>query len=318
MPLIESVVQSVVKSAVQRIDGVLKTPSLLLDAFGAWSTYDLYGTSSNVVRLRNPNSSPTERDFTATELTDGTYTSWYSSGDTFVSRMYDQKSSYDLFNVSAFTQPKYNSTDNAVQHYAVNPYATSVLSTDVSSGSTAVSDINNTFEGNTLNNVFEPAQPTSLVMSMAKTSGSVGYTNRPAFGVYENAPVGPLSRGHRNIITGGGDFSTDTGISMRTNYPTSGFVEEFTSGFSSSQKTHIATFARESAPGIGPYTRLKMYEDGVSQINRLTTNLGTDISQDMFIFGFNGGIQASTLVVFASVLTDEQQAAIHTELSANY
>jgi hypothetical protein len=317
MPLSESVVQSVVKSAVQRVDGVIPGPSVLLDAFGAWSTYDLYGTSSNVIRLRNPNSSPIERDFTATELTDGTYTSWYSSGDTFVSRMYDQKGSYDLFQVSAYVQPKYNSTDNAVQQYSVNQYAKSYIQTDVASGSAAVSAISSTFDGNTLNN--GPAQPASLVMSMDKTAGSIGFTDYPAFGIYENAPVGLLSRGHRAIITGGGDFSADTGISMRTTYPPSSVtVEEFTSGFSSPQKTYVATFARESAPGVGPYTRLYLYEDGATEINRLTTNLGETINQDMFIFGFNGGVQASTLVVFASVVTAEQQVAIHTELSANY
>ena len=97
------------------------------------------------------------------------------------------------------------------------------------------------------------------------------------------------------------------------------FILNTLSGFfSSSQKTHVATFARESAPGLGPYTRLKLYEDGVSQINRLTTQLGETINQDMFVFGDNGGISASTLVVFASVLTADQQAAVHTELSANY
>ena len=53
MPLIESVVQSVVKSAVQRVDGVLKTPTIFDDAFAIYGVVDYVGNGDNVIRFYN-------------------------------------------------------------------------------------------------------------------------------------------------------------------------------------------------------------------------------------------------------------------------
>lgn len=308
MPLIESVVQSVVKSAVQRVDGVISTSSLLLDAYGAWGTHDFYGAGNAVVRLRNPSSTPTERDFTATELTDGTYDSWYSTGiQTFVTKMYDQKGSNDLLQPSSSSQPKYSSSDNTVEQYQPSQYFRSQLYTN---NSTAIA---NTFDGNQIANV------TTLVMSAKKPSSSVGFTDYPAFGIFEGyAPTAYINRGHRAIITGGGSFSTKVGVSMKTEYPpaTVGF-EQFQSDFSSSLKTYHALFARQPVGGVTS-TDLDLYQDGTQTINSNTSTLGTNINQDRFVFGDNSGIKANALFVFNKEFDSNQINSIHTELSANY
>lgn len=308
MSLIKSVVQPVVKSAVQRVDGVLGgTPSLLLGAYGAWGTYDFYGTGNAVVRLRNGLSSPTEKDFTASELTDGTYTSWYSSGQTYVTKMYDQKGSNDLIQPSSGTQPKYDSSDNTVLNYQPSQYFRSQLFTNNST------EIANTFDGNELSSV------TTLVMSAKKPSGSVGFTDYPAFGIFEGyAPTNYINRGHRAIITGGGSFGTKVGVSMRTEYPPASVTfEQFQSDFSTSLKTYHALFARQPVAGVTS-TDLDLHQDGTQTIDSNTSTLGTNINQDKFMFGDNSGIKSSALFVFNKEFNSDEIDSIHTELSANY
>lgn len=304
MSVIASVVQSVFQPVVQRVDGA---PSVLSEAYGAWGTYDFYGTGNNIIRLRNASSSPTERDFTATELTDGTYSSWYSSGTTYVPKMYDQKGSNDLYQSSSATQPKYSSSDNTVEHYQPSQYFRSVLATDNSAA------IASTFDGNGIDAV------TTLVMSAKKTGGSTGFTDYPAFGIFEGfAPTIYINKGHRAIVTGGGGFTTKLGISMRTEYPpTAALYEEFENNFSSSLKTVSALFARRAVPGV-TVTDLDLYENATQEIDVSTNTLGTTINQDRFVFGDNSGLKSSALFVFNKEFDSNQIDSIHTELSANY
>lgn len=307
MPLVESVVQSVVKSAVQRVDGVISAPSLLLDAFGAWGTHDFYGAGNAVVRLRNTASSPTERDFTATELTDGTYTSWYSSGQTYVSKMYDQKGSNDIYHASTSFHHKYDASDNTVWCYQASQYSRSQLFSDVSS------DLASTFDGNEVSSV------TSLVMSGKKPSGSVGFTDYPIFGLYEGyAPTAFINRGHRSIITGGGSFGTKVGISMRTEGPGSYVTSEhFQTDFPSTMKTYHALFSRVPVSGVTS-TDLELNQDTTKTVDVNDGGLGTTINQDRIIFGDNSGFKSNALFVFNKQFDSDEIDSIHTELSANY
>lgn len=298
-PLVSTQVQAQIK---------IPTPSLLLDAYGAWGTYDFYGAGNAVVRLRNTASSPTERDFTAKELTDGTYTSWYSSGQTYVSKMYDQKGSNDLYHASTSFHHKYDASDNTVHCYQASQYSRSYLWTDNST------DIANTFDGNSTVDTR-----TTLVASAKKPSGSVGFTDYPAFGIFEGyAPTAFINRGHRAIVTGGGSFGTKVGVSMRTEYPPASVIfEQFQSDFSSSFKTYHALFTRRPS-STGVVTDLDLYQDGTQTINSTATTLGTTINQDRFMFGDNSGFKASALFVFNKEFDSDGIDSIHTELSANY
>lgn len=282
-------------------------PKITESAYGAWSTYDIYGTGNDVIRLRNASSSPTERDFTATELTDGTYSSWYSSGTTYVTKMYDQKSSNDLFQPTSVVQPKYSSTDNTVEHYQPSQYYRSQMATD---NSTAIAS---TFDGNEISSV------TTLVMSAKKTTSSTGFTDYPAFGIFEGfAPTSYLNRGHRSIVTGGGSLTTKLGISMKTEYPPSVVqFKEFENNFSSSFTTLSALFARRPVSG-STVTNLDLYENATQEIDGSSVNLGTTINQDKFVFGDNNGLKSNAMFVFNQELTANEQSEIHTILSANY
>ena len=133
MTLISPVVQSAVQSVVQRVDGVLSSPSISSTAAKIYSFLDVLGNGNNVCQLYNASSSPTSKDFTATELTDGTYTSWYVSGTTKVTALYDQNiiggPSVGVVPITASSSiaPDYDSSDNLASSVAVNPFVKSSI-----------------------------------------------------------------------------------------------------------------------------------------------------------------------------------------------
>ena len=95
-------------AAVRYTAPVLPT-GLLADYPGASAAYslrNLIDTTTNVVRVRR-SSDNTEQDFTSTEITDGTLTTFTGANDGFVTTWYDQSgNSNDLSSSSALNQPK--------------------------------------------------------------------------------------------------------------------------------------------------------------------------------------------------------------------
>tara|TARA_Y100000356_G_scaffold132365_1_gene137526 strand:- start:2241 stop:3173 length:933 start_codon:yes stop_codon:yes gene_type:complete len=281
-------------------------PKITESAYGAWSTYDIYGTGNDVIRLRNSSSTPTERDFTATELTDGTYSSWYSSGTTFVTKMYDQKSSNDLYHPASGSQPKYSSSDNTVEHFQPSQYTKSNLFTNTST------DIANTFDGNEIDSV------TTLVMSAKKIGGTLGFSDVNAFGLFEGfSPTAYINRGHRAIVIGGGSFTAKVGVSMRTETPSYVLFEQFENNMSSSLTTYTGLFTRRPVSG-STVTDLDLYENATQEIDSNTTTLGTGINADKFVFGDSTAFRASTVMAFNKELTATEHSELHSILSANY
>ena len=111
MPLINTIIQPVIKSAVQRVDGVIDIPLLLetySDATAGYSFRDIGANGGAVVRVRN--NSDSEQDFTASEVSDGTLASFCNGvgvGDGFVSIWYDQSGNgLNMTQSTADDQPK--------------------------------------------------------------------------------------------------------------------------------------------------------------------------------------------------------------------
>ena len=91
-------------------------PGLLLEdypgAAAAYSLRNLIDTTTNVVRVRR-SSDNTEQDFTATEITDGTLTTFTGANDGFVTTWYDQSgNTNNVTQITAVNQPKL--VDNGV------------------------------------------------------------------------------------------------------------------------------------------------------------------------------------------------------------
>jgi len=85
-------------------------PVLLLDEYSgaaaAYSLRKLSSTTTNVVRVRR-SSDNAELDFTATDITDGTLTTWTGANDGFVTVWYDQSgNAYNVTQTTAGNQPK--------------------------------------------------------------------------------------------------------------------------------------------------------------------------------------------------------------------
>ena len=91
----------------------VQEPSVFSSAYGVWSTKDVFGNNNNVIELVSSGASPSTRNFTATELTDGTYASWVSSAPT-VKTLYDQVGSLNLTQSFAGVAPLYVSSGNTL------------------------------------------------------------------------------------------------------------------------------------------------------------------------------------------------------------
>jgi hypothetical protein len=84
------------------------TPSYLLDTYSATAAYSLRQLKTgvtSVIRVRR-SSDNSEQDFTATEITDGTLTTFTGANDGFVVRWYDQAGSNNITQSTAASQPK--------------------------------------------------------------------------------------------------------------------------------------------------------------------------------------------------------------------
>ena len=162
----------------------------MAQAYGAWSTLDVFGTGGNVIRLRDASASPTERDFTATELTDGTYDSWAVSGEgsVFVTDVYDQSGSFTVSNGSSVAQPKNIASDNSILFDRTAPFGNPRRL--ITSAST---QINTDFGGNTIGDGVTFA-------SSLRASSHSRTDKQPIFGVRDNAPASDLSDRHKFII----------------------------------------------------------------------------------------------------------------------
>lgn len=159
-------------------------------AIGVYSTLSVLGTTDDVVQLYNASSSPTSKDFTATELTDGTYTSWYSSGTTKVTKLYDQQGSINL-EASSSVAPNYDASNNLVVNHKPNPYITSTLKSTAADKTT----VNSTYGGNTT------GQGTTIVGTLKDFTTAGSSSDAPLFVINDDNPTSVLNDRHKGMIT---------------------------------------------------------------------------------------------------------------------
>jgi hypothetical protein len=286
-------------------------PSVLTLATNAYALYDLYGTGGAVVRFLNSASTPTERDFTATELTDGTYTSWYVSGTTAVTTIYDQKASLNLVQSSGATQPDYIASDNVIDFERFAFFGEQMASANDQS-------VIDNYEGN--GGASGHNGDVTLIQSLIGNSSNTGTTTDNFFGIREGfAPVGFEQAAHRCLSVK--DTTTAAGHpSISAKSDTTAAVTDISSvAFSTStMKTYTGTFQRVEGGVVT--TNLKLYENDTATpiVDANNTTMTSTLSQDKFQVGGRPSFQTSAMLAFNIVLTAEQIAAAHTELSANY
>lgn len=277
-------------------------PSVLAQAYGAWSTLDVFGTGGNVIRLRDASASPTERDFTATELTDGTYDSWAVSGEgsVFVTDVYDQSGSFTVSNGSSVSQPKYISSDNSILFDRTAPFSNPRRLLSVNS-----TQINTDFGGNTIGD--------GVTFASSLRASSHSRTDlQTIFGVRDNAPTTDIGDRHKYLVI---NHTNDyIGVSQRDNSYTQ-FSSVSTDALSSSiYKNYIGVIYRNPVqPTVT--TQFNLYVDGSEEIDTNTNTLSDACQVKTFTWG--GGVYKSYLALaFDKILDESEVSTLNSEIGA--
>lgn len=264
-------------------------------ATSIFSFKDVLGTGGNVVQLYSAASSPTSKDFTATELTDGTYTSWYSSGDTLVTAMYDQQAFVNL-TATQSNAPKYDASENMGLHYQVNPFNISTLSTS------SESSIDSTFGGNSV------GQGTTLVINMKDHTFSPSSSRTGIFGIRDDSPTSLLGDRHKALgLQVGASYIA---LSIKDDSYTQ-FEEVSDDAVDGTLRNYTGVIKRASATT----TELNAYQGTTEVIDGDTTTISTAIELVKFELG-NRVFRFQTAMLFAEALSADDVTTLNTEIDA--
>lgn len=270
-----------------------------------YSFLDILGTGNDVCQLYNAGSSPTSRDFTATELTDGTYTSWYSgSGAVKVTALYDQNTIGGAgvgvvpITASSGSAPNYDSSGNLASSVAINPYVNS----SISSSSLYNATVGNVLSGNAL------GQGATLVMTVKDFTTAPSSTNTPLLNVRSNAPAGDLSDAHKSLVAVLGDG--DVGVSVRD----SSFTV-FSSGSDDPIDSTLRMFAGIINKTDSSTTSVRAFKEGSEIVNDSTTTLSDTINLTTIKVGASV-FKFQTAIIFNKALTESDVNNLKTELES--
>lgn len=312
MPITRSVVQPTIRSVLQRVDGVTASaPTIMDDAFSVYGLYDWLGTGGNIVRMYNSSASPTERDFTEAQLSDGTYSTWAGSGTSKISKFYDLKgvSDHDIFASSSANQMQYYASDNEFYMAPSGYYQYTKMS------STACDTIENAFADNQI------ANHTTMVMSARRTG--TGLQDLPAsgrsfIGMRDAISPSNLEQVHHKAI---GIRSALYSYELELSSKGDDFVDVNKLGtpavyLGTTLKTYAGGMFRTSAVG-SVTTDFDLFVDGVHSINESTTSLDAEVNIRKFQIG-NNKLRAQGFAFFNKQLTQDEHDEVHTIMSANY
>jgi hypothetical protein len=148
-------------------------------ASAAYSLRNLIDTTTNVVRVRR-SSDNTEQDFTATEITDGTLTTFTGANDGFVTTWYDQSgSSNNAVQATANNQPKIvtsgvvllsnNKPSLLFSEGSTTRYFNQPLRNELNSSFSVLSVV----QGETASSSYEGIIATQTMMKLARVGDSV-------------------------------------------------------------------------------------------------------------------------------------------------
>ena len=274
-------------------------PSILSEAYAVYSTKDVYGNGGNVIQLYHQSSSPTSRDFTATELTDGTYASW-AVGTPSVAKLYDQKGSADMANGFGGTQPLYDSSDNSFRsdkggYFGNYRYL-------VSSSSQGIED---NFGDNNIN------ESVTFAMNVKSNSGASGSDVQPIFGTIDNAPTQAVNQRSKAISL---DQSDDKVGARMKDQTYSLFNAKTDTALTTSYKNYTITMSG----GFGAVfsTNFEVYGNTTLEKSNSTDSLDSGtLRVRSFVFG-NAPITSNILIGIPRRLTSDEVSKLNTEMNA--
>lgn len=290
-------------------------PSVFKSAFAIYGVVDYVGDGGDVVRFHNSGASSSERDFTATELTDGTYTTWLdgtSSSNTRVAKLYNQlgDSDLDLTQVSSSLRPWYESSENTIRFDQAGYFQYASIFTTASG---AVSKIGNAFGDNTI------TSDTSIILGARKRGNQIydlPASGRNMFGLRDSySPTYSSQAKHKAIAIKSGQYSDDIAISAKGDDNTT-VIAEHSVFDHSTLKTYIGEIQRQPVAGVTS-TDMNLFINGTQEVDTNTTSLDTDIDLGRIELGDNRYIMKGA-ILFNKILTTQEKAEIHTRMSEDY
>lgn len=294
---------------------VVALPNIFNDAFSMYGVDDYLGTGNAVVRLYCSSSSPQERDFTATELTDGTYTSWHVSGTTKVYKLYDQKgvSGHDMTagGYQSSQAPTYINAGNYMDFAAVGYYQYATMGTYTNPQSIVDAFNNNVVSSNN-----------TMVFSGQKKGNQIYHlpaSGRSFIGMRDTiSPVGLEQAEHRYIGVQSAMYSSNIEVSGKDQ--DQGFVKKFETPhvtLSPNMTTYAGGVNRVAASSV-TLTHFDLFVDGVEKlVGSNTTALGNDMRIGRFQFG-NNAWYTKGCAFFNKRLTQDEHTRVHNIMSATY
>lgn len=273
-------------------------PSVRSEGFSVYSTKDVYGTGGNVIQLYDSSATPASRDFTATELTDGTYTSW-ATGTPTVAKAYDQKGSHDIFSGFPANQPLYNATDNAIEINKEGYFGGYRALYGVSSQT-----IEDNYGGNNL------SDEVSFAVRLKSNTGTLGTDVQPMFGAIDNAPTSPVSQRSKAMSFSNSD--SKIGSRMKDQSYTE-FNAKTDTAITSSYKNYVSTLFRQQFTGDNIF---QIYGNGSLEKQSSTNTMDSgDLRVRYLMFG--GAAVTSTLMIgFNKRLSEDEISRLNTEMNA--
>lgn len=283
-------------------------------AFAVYGVVDYVGTGGNVARLYNDNADTTERDFTASELVDGsTYSTWLngaSTASTKVVKLYNQRgdSDLDLYNTSAGASPNYESSENTVRFDQSGYFQFSNLI-----NTTASTKIKAAFEDNTINS------DTTIILGARKKDSSLyglPASGRTLFAVRDTyTPSYAYNAKHKAMSIKAATYSDDIAVSVRDN-DNEFVLKEHTLFDHSTLKTYIAEIRRVPAGSITT-TDMNLFVNNTQEVDFSSTDIGNDIDSGNLLLGENRYIMKGAML-FNKILTSDEKSELQTRMSQDY
>ena len=302
----------------QKVGQVEVVKNVFSDAFGVWGVIDYVGSGNAVVRLKDTSNTLSETDFTATELTDGTFTSWLGSiniNNIRTAKLYNQlgDSTLDFSHPSSNSQPRYYNSDNSINFNQAGYFGYHNLIM-TNNGATAL--VEAAFDDNT-----HTTNATLALAARKQDSSMYGLpvNNREMLILRDNyTPYHGTGAKHVAIVSpsGGSMYgNADIGISAKDNNET--IHQESIGSFDHSTfKTYVGGAYRTAAQGV-VQTNFNFYVNGTEEIDTSVTTLGNSMDIGQIQFG-NNRFVTQGCAIFKGELTAEQHAEVHTIMSAGY
>lgn len=297
----------------QKVGQVEVVKNVFDDAFAVYGSVDMLGTGNAVVRMFVYNATPSERDFTEKELTDGTFSTWAGSSASYarVSKIYNQKgdSDLDLTHAVSGLYHFYDPNTNEIRPDQAGYYQYTNL---FSLASGAASKVASAFEDNTTDS------HTTFVLG-ARAKGNQMYelpaSGRTMFGLRDTtSPAIAIQAKHKAIAIKSAYLTDDIGISIRDDDFT--YTQNYHTLFPATLKTYIAEIQRLPISGITS-TDINMFVDGTQVIDVNTNTVDNDIEIGRVEIG-NNRYRFKCAALFNKILTTEERTEVHTRLSAHY